>query len=301
MRVCKFRNAFLGAASIILFQGICAAQGIGSVTSPTITTITAPTLGGGFYLPSSTTNPAYTGGYGSQGSSVSADEKKPGSQTETFIAEDTEDGADLRALAEALSIPSTITANDLSSLNSMGLLNGVSAADLGQVLTHLEGIKKLSGSASADKSSDAQTAGTAGINRSDAQAVPQSRLLRFTVNGYDVLKTCRTVYISDVQSDGTFLVTGDRRYLSDGIPRSETFHMLFTASQSSRGATNYTAQTAVTQDYFNRYSFMYELSQMSELGATRTGNFVSMRTDDPQFKLELLIDLGERNSKASNE
>ena len=122
-----------------------------------------------------------------------------------------------------------------------------------------------------------------------------SRLIRFSVNGYDVLRTCRTIYISDVQEDGTFLVTGDRKYASDGKTRSETFHLLFKKDQNTSGLQNYHAAAAVTQDYLNEYSFLYQLSQRENLSAVRTGNLVTMRTTDPDWKLELLIDLGENH------
>ena len=56
---------------------------------------------------------------------------------------------------------------------------------------------------------------------------------------------------------------------------------------------NYHAAAAVTQDYLNEYSFLYQLSQRENLSAMRTGNLVTMRTTDPDWKLELLIDLGE--------
>ena len=121
----------------------------------------------------------------------------------------------------------------------------------------------------------------------------RSRLLRFAVNGYNVLRTCRTVYISDIQDDGTFLVTGDRRYMSDGQTRSETFHILFKTKQDASLPGEYDAATAVTQDSYNPNSFVYQLSKRKNMMASRTGNLVSMRTEDPDWRLELLIDLGE--------
>ncbi len=172
---------------------------------------------------------------------------------------------------------------------------------LQKILVRLEDIKteeeKLSSRAASEELTEDSTAKAAPavstkipVAKTDTA---KSHLLRFTVNGYDVLRTCRTVYISDVQQDGTFLVTGDRRYLSDGKTRTETFHMLFKTSADSADQASYDAATAVSQDYFNPNSFMYQLSQRKNLSALRTGNLVTMRTDDPTWKLELLIDLGE--------
>ena len=69
--------------------------------------------------------------------------------------------------------------------------------------------------------------------------------------------------------------------------------MLFKTGAGSTSLMDYTAATAVTQDYYNPNSFMYQLTQHKNLSATRTGNLVTMRTDDEDWKLELLIDLGE--------
>ncbi|UKI55659.1 MAG: hypothetical protein L6V90_00015 [Treponema succinifaciens] len=114
------------------------------------------------------------------------------------------------------------------------------------------------------------------------------------MNGYDILRTCRKIYISEVQLDGTFLITGDRVYSSDGKNRTETFHILFKSSPSESGTLNYKAAANVTQDYLNENSFLYQLSKFESLPAMRVGNFVSMRTEEPNWKLELLIDLGEK-------
>lgn len=119
------------------------------------------------------------------------------------------------------------------------------------------------------------------------------KILRFSVNGYDILSTCRTIYISQIQANGSFLVTGDRRYLSDGKTRTETFHILFKPNEASNGISSYTTAAGVTQDYENIYSFLYQLAQMDNLIAQRTGNLVSLRTTDSSWKLELLLDLGE--------
>jgi hypothetical protein len=139
-----------------------------------------------------------------------------------------------------------------------------------------------------------EASGQAAVSNAGTSAVRnRSRLLRFAVNGYNVLRTCRTIYISDVQDDGTFLVTGDRRYVSDGQTRSETFHILFKTKPDSSSFSEYDAATAVTQDSYNPNSFVYQLSRRSNMMASRTGNLVSMRTEDSDWRLELLIALEE--------
>ena len=125
-------------------------------------------------------------------------------------------------------------------------------------------------------------------------AAPHSSLLRFTVNGYNILKTCRVVYISKIDSNNSFLLTGDRKYQSDGLTRTETFYLLFKPNGVVGGQKSYSVAAAVTQDYLNEYSFLYQLAQKNNLTATQTGNLVILRTDDSSWKLDLLLDLEEQ-------
>jgi TolA-binding protein len=123
------------------------------------------------------------------------------------------------------------------------------------------------------------------------QTIPQEvntgRLLRFSVNGYSVLDTCKTIYFSTPDEDGSFLCTADREYYADGVTRKETFYMLFTRT----GKNSYDAAVSVIQDYLNEFSFVYQLSQKKSISAQRTGNLVSIIIDEPVWKLDLLITL----------
>ncbi len=307
MQVCnKHFFAFLFGVTAAVF---CAAQSMPSVSSPTI--------GSGFYRPGTSIGSTYTGQ-----SAEGSNEEASADSSDAQSAQENSSGGEVLL---------TLTASDIQHLSSSGLLDQLEAllgADgsspvtgaelssmyssssnrtnrrLQQVLSQIEELKKT---LDQEEALAAETEGEEAEPKLSVQTMPvlkvaatnsslgtkQSHLIRFTVNGYDILKTCRTVYISDVQNDGTFLVTGDRKYLSDGKTRSETFHMLFTTTGAPGGLQNYTAAAAVTQDYLNEYSFLYQLAQRDNLQASRTGNLVTMRTTDPDWKLELLIDLGE--------
>ncbi|MBP5753956.1 MAG: hypothetical protein J6W60_14030 [Treponema sp.] len=299
MLTCKRTITF---AAICLACGFAFSQGLSApsmptISSPTMPTVSTPVIGSSFSYSNSN----------SANSSKNSAEKKNASDEE-------KNSSGKKKLADSLS---TLTASDLQTLSATGMLNTLLDSQAGsssltglsnlytsssasetnvllkQVLTEMEEIKKQT-SVPEKVASQAQQAPvvTSTGNTSTVRAKP-SRLIRFSVNGYDVLRTCRTIYISDVQEDGTFLVTGDRKYSSDGKTRSETFHLLFKKDQGSSGLQNYHAAAAVTQDYLNEYSFLYQLSQRENLSAMRTGNLVTMRTTDPDWKLELLIDLGE--------
>jgi hypothetical protein len=182
---------------------------------------------------------------------------------------------------------------------------------LQQILTELEELKKqvnvtatpattataTTTAATTTTASETTTApSTTGTTSSSSTSTQKrnSYLLRFIVNGYDIRKTCRIVYISKIEKDGTFILTGDRRYQSDNATRTETFYLLFRAKGVENGQKIYSVAAAVTQDYLNEYSFLYQLAQRKDLTATQTGNLVILRTTDPSWKLDLLLDLEEQ-------
>ena len=259
-----------------------------TISSPSMPTIDAPVIGGGYYRPGSYTGSQKSDSTAAKKSTESTESEKKAEEIATAMMED---------------ILPSLTADDIQVLNVNGVLETVLESQkkstastktdsdetdqlLRQVLSEMEEIKnqQTQVTKASANSSAASTAKSQG-----------SRVLRFKVNGYDILRTCRTLFISDVQSDGTFLITGDRRYQSDGSTRSETFHLLFKAASGSDSLKSYDAAALVTQDYLNENSFLYQMSQRDDMQASRTGNLVTLRTTDPKWKLELLIDLGSTN------
>ena len=300
LRIFNKLRAFVCTTAVICASSLAFAQ---DITMPTMPTISSPTMGGSFYAPSQNMpylRPAQTG----------TSEKKSTNNTQT------ENAAPKQEEKQA----SKLTASEIATMGNMGLLNGLNSVYssrsylsgtidvneketnnlLRQILTEMENIqeqnKEATDAAEKEAVSDTPAQNIVTPNARPVSAkenAAHSRLLRFNVNGYDVLKTCRTVYISDMHSDGSFLVTGDRKYLSDGKVRNETFHVLFTTDKTKDNSSLYKAAAEVNQDYFNQYSFLYELSRRNDLTAFRTGNLVTMKTSDPQWKLDMLIDLGE--------
>lgn len=315
---CQF-HAFAQSGS-----GYDSFSSIGSISSPEMPTVTSPTMGSGFYMPGNNSNPIYTGNQNSTANEISkkeeAEEKKTSLTTSllsTLTASDISSLDSLGILNQVTSLYSS-DSSSLSNISSISNLytsssNNVTNILLQKVLTELESIKSNNDTASATTSTqktpqsessnspsqmNSQNSLSSTVNfKSELQNSGTKRnnpkILRFSVNGYDILATCRTIYISQIQGNGSFLVTGDRRYISDGKSRTETFHILFKPNEASNGISSYSTATGVTQDYMNTYSFLYQLSQLDGLNAQRTGNLVSLRTSDPNWKLELLLDLGE--------
>jgi hypothetical protein len=203
-------------------------------------------------------------------------------------------------------LASSVTASDLTSLDNAGLLGPLysslgssSASDTSSTNTLLTNIlKELNELKQEDKSviagSQAGTAAGASDNSAAGKNTIQPAVLRFIVNGYDVLATCRTVYFSSRQSDGSFLLTADRKYVSNGKTRNETFYLLFRTKGSAGFSTQYAVEPAVVQDYANKYSFVYQLAQKKNLSAVKTGNLITMRINEPLYNMDILIDTGSR-------
>ena len=163
---------------------------------------------------------------------------------------------------------------------SGGALPSSSNAMLEKILSELDNVKKQN--AEAVKSNEEQPLASSA----------RPGILRFIVNGYDVLSSCRAVYFSDVGEDGTFLLTGDRTYTANGQKRMETFYLLFRPAGHAGFSAQYKVECSVVQDYTNANSFMYRLASLGNLTAVKTGNLVSLRTSDPNCRADLLIDIG---------
>lgn len=301
--------------SIILLAltfAVAAALPAQSTFDITMPSVEAPTIGNGHYRPSSTNRRRPSENVQSNEQSSSEVKTK-----KTSISQ---------ALTEESATQTSLSAKDVQSLGSMGLLANLSSMFstrnsldetvlpnvsslssnneetnelLKKILSAMEDLKKENQEPAALTAieqnvaltdAEADAAKTAEVQK----ATRRSHMLRFMINGYNVLQTCRTIYISDMQEDGSFLVTGDRKYMSDGKARTETFHLLFKAQEKDTSAGSYSSAAQVTQDSLNPNSFLYQLSQKKNLTASRTGSLVSMRTDEKDWKLELLIDLGEK-------
>ena len=293
MRIYK-KGFFLALTAATLFNASAQSTSFSSITSPSMPTVSSPEIGNGFYSPGAVLKPEY-----SKSKSDSSQPEKSKSENKNSESSNAKNEMQKKIL-------SALTAKDISLLNEQGfssdinsMIFSLSSSDnsqetkllLNKILAEIEKIKDKSDQDNSKKTSEVSAASA---KEEKLPEKAKARLLRFSVNGYNILRTCRKIYISEVQLDGTFLVTGDRVYSSDGKNRTETFHILFKTSPSENGNTNYKATANVTQDYLNENSFLYQLSKFESLPAMRVGNFVSMRTEEPNWKLELLIDLGEK-------
>ena len=289
-------------------------------TPPSMPTVSPPSTGAPYYTPGKNTavqrqtNDSKNGGASPANQTPTRETQNGKAQSsETVNANQTQNGQ--AGDANRAKNESAVSAADLTALAKKGLLNnfysllgvsgngalmpdGISAggmlsggitegtlpsssnAMLAQILSELADVKKQN--AEAVKSNEEPAAASAA----------RPGILRFIVNGYDILASCRTVYFSDVGADGTFLLTGDRTYTANGQKRSETFYLLFRPSGGSGFSLQYKVEGSVVQDYTNEHSFLYRLVSLGDLTAVKTGNLVSLRTSDPNCRADLLIDIG---------
>ncbi len=281
MPACKspFRFAGRTAAAALFFclSSVCAQSGasVPSVKMPSMPSVAPPAYPPVPLVPS----PA---------NSAAADSRTEKSGAETAA------GTQLSAALTASAL-SSLGGQDTSFLNTLlgadsgissltGVLAGTNAGQGSAVSTAL--LQQIIAMLSDMQKQNAALPAAAPPPAAAAEAVRSARILRFRVNGYDILGTCRTVYFSDAAQDGSFLLTADRRYLSDGKTRDETFYLLF----KKTGDSTYEIAADVLQDYLNEYSFLYQLAGRSPVTGERTGNMIVVRVDDPLWKLDLLID-----------
>lgn len=270
--------------------------------SPAMPKISAPTLGTRFYAPGFVT----TNISNKENKSESSEKEKISTQKQEETAKSVKaSGSD--SVLKALNY---LSADDVSYLGSNGLFGGiygllgndVSVSNqfaknnqndvlLDSVMAELSDLKEKTerNSQALKKSSLPVTnSGAAGENSKFSP-----KILRFVVNGYNLKDTIRTVYFSKKENDGSFLLTGDRKYTSDGKSRDETFYLLFKADGNCGTSAGYFVEPQVIQDYKNEYSFLYQLSQKPKLKAEKTGNLVSLKYVSDGWNMDFLLDIGD--------
>ncbi len=270
--------------------------------SPAMPRISAPVLGTRFYTP------------GFVGTNISNKENKLNSseneKTSTQKEEENAKNVKTSGSDSALKALNYLSADDVSYLGGNGLFGGIygllgndvavsnqfaknnqNDVLLDSVMAELSELKeKTERNSQALKKSNLPltNSGAAGENSKF-----NPKILRFLVNGYNLKDTIRTVYFSKKENDGSFLLTGDRKYTSDGKSRDETFYLLFKADGNCGTSAGYFVEPQVIQDYKNEYSFLYQLSQKPKLKAEKTGNLVSLKYVSDGWNMDFLLDIGD--------
>ena len=114
----------------------------------------------------------------------------------------------------------------------------------------------------------------------------QNKILRFKINNYDLTKSFTTLFFSEPEKDGSFLLTGDRVYNLYGKQMSETFYMLF----KNENGNNFEVAVALNQNDENPNSFLYKLAKTSPYKSQRTGNLFFINSNKNDLKIDILIE-----------
>ena len=209
-------------------------------------------------------------------------------------------GVDTKALEDALEklqdrADSTDTAKAAADTPSGSASDEGTASTLQQILRQLEILAQQAGGDKAVQETAPQK-GDSGSDPSKLQGpenLSPSRILRFRANATDLLATCTTVYFSQPDPAGAFLLTGDRLVKAGGKERNETFYFLFTPTLNQEGSFIYQVEAQLMQDWPTERSELYPLTANLSLTATRTGNLVALRHTSADWTLDLLLDLRE--------
>ncbi|EID85641.1 hypothetical protein MSI_08960 [Treponema sp. JC4] len=269
-----------------------------SASTPSITMPSVPVSPGGsgsFYIPS------FQSPAGAEKSSTAGDTSKTENKTS---AQKSEVEAKTN-LASALK-NELLTAGDISALYDSGLfgnlsslagaknISGASASGdaaslsiLEKILASLEELKEAQKALSPEQKQELAN------YQLDAQTFKkrEPKILRFKINGYNINDSVTKAFFSDSESDGTFMLTGDRTYYVNHQARSETFYILFKAISSNGSAVIYDVRPSLVQDYENQNSFIYRFAAMKELRAEKTGNLVALHSSDGSMNVDLLLDI----------
>ncbi len=269
-------------------------------TSLQMPRISAPAIGGKFYTPGDffSEKPAQSNSSSKEQLQNPALETNKGNNQ---AGSSNSSSRTARIVSSLLGSPSSllnsssVTAMDISNLSSRNLLGSLYNLNedfsglnneqntqvlLAEILTQLEEIKK--------QQDLTKTSARAAENQEK-----NPKILRFTINGSDILSTCRTIFFSKKENDGTFLLTADRKYDFNSQSRDETFYLLFKSDGNSGSMAGYNVQAKVVQDSINKESPIYKLSNQTSLHAEKTGNLVSLKQNSAELSLDLLLDIGD--------
>lgn len=293
MKVCK-AIAFIFVT--INFSFLFAQNNSNFPTNVEMPKVSVPKIGNGFYVPGS------EGFYSGQKNVPSYIKNEQSKKEEN--SDDKNQTVSKIELASSLNENSSIlnsknlSANDLLNLSNSGILDslpqklisGGNINFLGETSNAAENIllenilKELSDLKKANNSTqnESQTV-------SENKCEQNSKIVRFVLNSKDFNQSLKSVYISKLESDGTFLVTGDRNIFSGQKSGIETFYLLFHAKGNVDGATQYVVTAEIAQDFQDFSSEIYKLCSIQNLSAQKTGNFVILKVNEKDLKGNLLI------------
>ncbi|MBO4532735.1 MAG: hypothetical protein J5726_03460 [Treponema sp.] len=267
-----------------------------TLSMPEMPSITAPTMDGKFYRPSL---PSQT----KSGSTTTENSTTESKSTESVYTDGTTtddilitllSNANLLSASDISDLYDTGSFDTLSSLTGLtGLTSSSSSTNLStnillrQILEKLNELKTEQNKASAAQ----QEVYAAKLQDSETFKTRNPSILRFKINGYNVKDSIIETFFSEPEPDGSFLLTGDRKYFVNNKSCTETFYMLFKAVKSNGSTTTYSVTPSIAQGTENKGSYVYKLCQCKDITAEKTGNLVVIHYNGSDVTTDLLLDI----------
>lgn len=313
MQICKtcvFRHS-VKAATLFFIINLAFSSGLFSQNKvdmppmpmmPEMPTISFPEYGDTFYHPSVPGNTKHP-------NKQKADKEPPVLEDAEKSAQKKSSDALIKSLMNGNSLD-TLTASDISSLYDLGMFGDISSLMgyestnyntssltstnttnvlLQQVLNELEEMKE-----SQKKETEAESVKQSKDHQNSISiSKREPSILRFRVNGYNIADSLSTVFFSEPDTDGSFLLTADRKYIANQQARAETVYFLFRTIKGNGTTTTYEVTPSLVQDRINPNSFVYQLCQQQNITAEKTGNLIVLRYASDNCSAEMLLDLDE--------
>lgn len=256
-------------------------------SSPAMPSVSVPQISNGFYIPGSSD---FYSGQKSTTAVSSANSSSTDSSTQNVNAAQTANAQQAQDITSSLvnsalsnSLAGSLTDGGSSLINSSQILNSLSGLLAGKSGT--TGTGQLFTTSAQNIEQAAKTA----ENTSSAQNSSSPSILRFLINGTDMIPFCRTVFFSSAETDGSFLLTGDCRYELNGETRNETFYLLFRSTGSKNASQEFSVTASVFQDREDSSTYLYALTKISSLTAQKTGNLISLKSKENGTVLNMLL------------
>lgn len=170
-----------------------------------------------------------------------------------------------------------------SGINSLSNTNNTSTLILNQILeqlnniqTELSEIKKTSGNSQDNKTQNSDTK----INNTN-------KILKFKINGINILPSITNIFFSTQDTDGSLLVSIDRTYFINTQKFDETLYLFF----RNVGNNIYEVALSLTQTPQNTNSLLYKLKDYAVYESTKSTNCYLLNFSRKDLSIELLLQL----------
>lgn len=257
-------------------------------SSPAMPSVSVPQISNGFYIPGSSD---FYSGQKSTTAVSSAKTSSTDSSTQNVNAAQTANAQQAQDITSSLvnstlsnSLAGSLTDGRSSLINSSQILNSLSSLLAGKT-----GTTGSTGQLFTTSAQNIEQAAKTAENTSSAQNSSSPSILRFLINGTDMIPFCKTVFFSSAETDGSFLLTGDCRYELNGETRNETFYLLFRSTGSKNASQEFSVTASVFQDKEDNSTYLYALTKISSLTAQKTGSLISLKSKENGTVLNMLL------------